>query len=84
MNEKRGTYRFKVIRREESEYTLVVHLAPAEDDGCVVPLGHFQVEFRKWRGTSQEGGRQPDERYPDRGYELGAIVLMMPAGASVP
>lgn len=79
----RGAVRFKVIRREESEYTLVVHLAPAEQDGCVVPLGHFQVEFRKWRGTTQEGGRLPDERYPERGYELGAIVLMSPAAGSI-
>jgi hypothetical protein len=76
--EQPGKVRLKVIRREESEYTLVVHLTPAEEDGCVVPLGHFQVEFRKWKAGEGPHGRVRDERYPETGYDLGAIVLLGP------
>lgn len=60
-------YRYEVVSREETAFTLKVKLAGKDDALC--PPASLTVEFRKWFDSERR-----NLRYPSSGFEIGDIV----------
>ena len=65
-------YRYKVVSRTETEYTLDVVLEGV--DPSLTVGAKLQIGFRKFDVSSAMSTRQRDPRYPSTGFELGAII----------
>lgn len=65
-------YRYKVVSREENEYTLTVKLEGVDDALCQV--SRLKIEFRKFDAGSLENNPPRHPRYPSTGFEIGSFV----------
>ena len=65
-------YRYKVVSREEDEYTLTVKLEGVDDALC--PAARLKIEFRKFDAGSLEVNPRTHPRYPSKGFEIGSFV----------